>query len=240
MLSGLPAPARRYLEFTGVVGHPWIDTVRVTYSGAFRLGADKPWLPMRAEQVYTTSPPGFRWKARMKMFGLWLVSGSDTFKDGHGHMSGKIAGLFTIFDARGDELDQGTMTRYLNEMTWFPVALLSQYVTWQAVDDLSFDVTFSDRGRNVSARFIVDEAGRLRNFVTKRYRESKGTYTLDTWTTPMLEYGLRAGLQLPVRGQAVWKLPEGDLPYADLTLDTVEYNVPIEDFRLCRRIAQIG
>jgi hypothetical protein len=230
MLRGLPGPARRYLEYAGVVGRPWIDTVRIKYRGVFRLGADRPWLPMKAEQIYSTDPPGFVWRARMKMFGLWLVSGSDTYKAGHGHMYGKVAGLITIFDARGDELDQSTMLRYLNEMTWFPTALLSDYVALRAVDDLSFDATFTDQGRSVTARFIVDETGRLRNFLTQRYRESKGTYTLDTWMTPMLEYGSRAGLNLPTRGQAVWKLPEGDLPYADLTLDTVEYNIPIEDF----------
>jgi Family of unknown function (DUF6544) len=74
-------------------------------------------------------------------------------------MFGKIAGLFTVFDARGPELDQGTMMRYLNEMTWFPIALLSDYVTWQAVDDLSFDVTFTDQGRSVTARFVTDGTG---------------------------------------------------------------------------------
>ena len=230
MLQHLPEPAQRYLKYTGVVGQPWIDTVRVKYTGIFRLGADKPWLPIKAEQVYTTNPPGFHWKARFKMFGLWMVKGDDTYKAGHGHMFGKIAGLYTIFDARGDELDQATMMRYLNEATWFPIALLSDYITLQVVDDHSFDVTFTDCGKSVSARFIVDAEGRLLNFVTKRYRENKGTYTYDTWTTPMSEWGTLAGLNLPVRGQAVWKLATGDLPYADMKVTEVEYNVPIENF----------
>jgi hypothetical protein len=230
LLTHLPEPAQRYLNYTGVVGQPWINTVRIKYTGIFRLAADKPWMPIKAEQFYTTNPPGFYWKARFKMFGLWIVSGSDTYKAGHGHMFGKVAGLYTIFDARGEEVDQGTMLRYLNEMTWFPIALLSDYVTWQAVDNQSFDVTFTDCGKSVTARFFIAETGRLTKFVTRRYREDKGSYTLDTWTTPMTEYGMLAGLNLPIRGQAVWKLPTGDLPYADLTLNTIEYNVPIEDF----------
>jgi len=230
MLQALPEPAQRYLNYTGIIGEPWIDTARIKYEGIFRLGADKPWMPIKAEQFYTTNPPGFHWKARFKMFGLWIVKGDDTYKAGHGHMFGKVAGLYTIFDARGPELDQGTLMRYLNEMTWFPIALLSDYVTWQAVDDHSFDVTFTDCGKSVTARFIIDEAGRLINFVTKRYRENKGTYTLDTWTTPMTEWGKLAGLNLPIRGQAVWKLPDGDLPYADLRLTEIEYNGKIESF----------
>jgi len=46
----------------------------------------------------------------------------------------------------------------------------------------------------------------------------------------MLEHGKMGDLNLPVRGRAVWKLPAGDLPYANLELISVEYNVPIEDF----------
>ena len=99
-LAGLPAPVRRYLETTGVVGAPWITTVRIRYSGRFRLAADKPWMPIRARQVYTTNPPGFHWQARFKIGGLWIMTGDDTYRDGHGHMFGKIAGLFTVFDAR--------------------------------------------------------------------------------------------------------------------------------------------
>jgi hypothetical protein len=33
-----------------------------------------------------------------------------------------------------------------------------------------------------------------------------------------------AGLNLPLRGQAVWNLPEGDLVYADLEVTEVAYN----------------
>ena len=227
MLRHLPEPAQRYLNYTGVVGKPWTDTVRIKYTGWFRLAADKPWLPIQAEQVYTTNPPAFQWRARFKMFGLWLMRARDTYQHGHGHMFGKIAGLISVFDARGPEIDQGTMLRYLNEMIWFPIALLSDYITWQAVDDHSFDVTFTDGGQSVTARFVVDALGRLTNFITQRYRENKGTYTLDRWETPMTDWRQLGGLNLPICGQAVWKLPTGDLPYADLTITEVEYNVPI-------------
>ena len=230
MLQPLPEPAQRYMNYTGVVGKPWIKTVRIKYDGQFRMAADRPWMPIRAEQFYTTNPPGFHWKARLKMGGLWMVSGSDTYKAGHGHMFGKVAGLFTIFDVRGAELDQAAMVRYLNEMTWFPIALLGDNITWQAVDDHSADVTFTDNGKSVTARLVFDDAGRLTNFIAQRYRESKGKSTLDTWTTPMTEYGVLAGLNLPIHGQAVWKLLSGDLPYIDIQLTSIEYNGPIESF----------
>jgi hypothetical protein len=40
----------------------------------------------------------------------------------------------------------------------------------------------------------------------------------------MTEYGVRAGLNLPVRGQAVWNLASGDLVYAELEITEVVYN----------------
>ena len=136
-LAGLPPPVQRYLTYSGVIGRPWIRTVKLKYTGQFRLGQDKPWMPMQAEQVYRTDPPGFQWRARFKMFGLPLLSARDTYSNGNGNMFGKLAGLFTVFDEQGAELLQGTMVRYLQEMVWFPTAYLGQYVTWAAVDDLA-------------------------------------------------------------------------------------------------------
>ncbi len=230
MLQGLPEPVQRYMAYTGVVGKPWINTARVKHTGKFRLGRDRPWMPMRAVQTYTTDPPGFIWKARFKMAGLWLLSAQDTYEAGHGHMFGKVAGLFTVFDTRGEKLDQGSRMRYLSEMIWFPTALLGANITWQGVDDHSAQVTFADRGKSVSARMAFDNAGRPTNFIAERYREIDGDFSLDPWSTPMVGYGVRAGLNLPVRGQAVWNLPSGDLPYWDGELTEVEYNRPIEAF----------
>ena len=152
MLQNLPEPVQRYMAYTGVVGTPWIHTVCVKHSGRFRLGRDRPWMPMRAVQTYTTDPPGFLWKARFKMAGLWLLSAQDRYKAGHGHMFGKVAGLLTVFEARGEKLDQGTRMRYLSEMIWFPTAFLGANITWQDVDDHSAEVTFTDCGESVSAR----------------------------------------------------------------------------------------
>jgi hypothetical protein len=185
MLHNLPAPVQRYMAYTGVVGKPWTHTARVRQSGRFRLGRGQPWMAMAAEQSYTTDPPGFVWKARFKMWGLPLMSARDAYRDGHGHMFGKLAGLFTIFDARGEKLDQGTMVRFLSEMPWFPIALLGKNITWQAVDDHSADVTFSDAGRSVTGRMYFDDEGRQTNFEAMRYREINGDYALDRWTAPV-------------------------------------------------------
>jgi hypothetical protein len=116
------------------------------------------------------------------------------------------------------------MLRYLNEIMWFPTAFLGENISWEEVDEDSARVTLIDHGKSVSARMFFDDAGRLTDFAAMRYREIGGEFSLDQWSTPVLDYGERAGLKLPTRGQAVWNLEAGDLLYADLEITEVEYN----------------
>lgn len=230
MLESLPAPVQRYMRFSGVVGQPWIDTVLLKYRGRFRMADDKPWMGMSVHQVYTTNPPGFHWKARFSMAGIPLMFGSDTYKNAHGHMFGKLLNVRTIFDARGDELDQGTMLRYLQEMAWFPVAYLCDYITWEGVSDHCADVTFTDGGRTVSARMYFDDEGRLLTFIARRYGDFPGGYRLENWAAPMFRYRSFGGLRVPTQGAGVWQLASGDFSYIELTIDELIYNQPIETF----------
>lgn len=224
LLNELPTPVQRYMTYTGVIGSPWIDTVRLKQVGKFRQGRDRPWMRVTAEEFYTTNPPSLIWNARFKVAGLPLLRAKDRYESGHGHMFGKLAGIFTVFDVRGEQLDQATMIRYLNEIMWFPTAFLGENIRWEDVDSDSAQVTFIDHGKSVSGRMFFDSDGRLINFTTMRYREIDGDFSLEPWSTPILDYGERAGLKLPIRGHAVWNLDSGDLSYADLEITEVEYN----------------
>jgi hypothetical protein len=225
LLRDLPEPVQRYMNHTGVVGKPWPNTVHLKQVGRFRTGPERPWMAMTAKQTYTTNPPGFVWDARFKVMGLPLLRARDEYKLGQANMFAKLAGLFTIFDVRGEELNQGAMLRYLSEMIWFPAALLGDNISWQEVDRYSAQVQFMDKGNTVSGTMFIDEEGRVTNFTTFRYREMDGRFSLDPWSTPVTEYGRRAGLNLPIRGQAVWNLVSGDFPYVELEITEIAYNL---------------
>lgn len=224
MLQDLPEPVKRYLAFSGVVGKPWTDTVRLRQSGRFRQSANQSWMPVTAEQLFTTDPPGFVWNARFKIASLPLMSARDSYKDGHGHMFGKMLGLFTIFDAHGPQIDQGTLLRYLGEMIWFPTAFLGENITWQSVDENTAQVTLRDGSQTVSARMSFDDLGRPVSFNAQRYRELNGAYELHAWSVPMTDFAERCGLTIPVHGMVTWNLPAGDLPYYEWNITEVEYN----------------
>jgi hypothetical protein len=225
MLQDLPEPVQRYLRYTGVVGKPFVGTVRLEQKGAMHPSAQGAWIPLEAEEHYTAEPPGFVWDATMRKGPLPIVRGRDMYANGEGSMLIKAGSLFTVVDDSGPEMDQGSMMRYLSEMIWFPTAFLGDNVTWEPTDDNSARVTLTDGGRSISATMYFDEEGRITDFVAKRYRTVEGGYDLETWSAPVYEHGELAGLKLPVRGGAVWKLPEGDLKYADITITDLEYNI---------------
>ncbi len=225
MLRSLPEPVRRYLSYSGVVGRPFVGTVRLTQTGRIRPNVGKPWLPLHAEEHYSVRPPGFVWDAVIRIGPLPLVRARDMYREGTGNMVIKAVGLYRIADVVGPEMDQGSMMRYLSEMIWFPTAFLSDNISFEPLDDRSARVTLTDGGKTVSATMFIDEAGRLVDLVAERYRTVEGAFALERWSTPVDEYGELAGLRLPVRGRAVWKLAGGDVEYIDVTITELQYDV---------------
>lgn len=229
MLADLPAPVQRYLTCTGVIGTPLVRTARIQQRGMMHLAPDQPWIPLDAEQYYTVQPPGFVWDGTVHAGPLPLARGRDRYLGGKGNMLIKAGALVTVVDDTGEEMDQGALLRYLSEMIWFPAAFLGDNVSFAPVDDTTARVTLTDRDRSVTGTMHFDAEGRLTEFVAERYRIVNGGYELTTWVTPVTEYGERAGLRLPVRAKAVWRLPEGDLEYIDITITGVQYNVAGRD-----------
>jgi hypothetical protein len=72
---------------------------------------------------------------------------------------------------------------------------------------------------------FFDSAGRLTNFVARRYAIAGKSRELHTWSVPVTRYGQLEGLRLPVRVKAVWKLAGADREDIDLTLTGLHYDV---------------
>ena len=225
MLRSLPEPVRRYLTYSGVVGRRPVGTVRLAQTGRMQPNPGQPWFPLSAEEHYSVRPPGFVWDATLRIGPFPLVRARDMYREGAGNMLIKALGLFPIADVVGPEMDQGSMMRYLSEMIWFPTAFLGDNVSFEPVDDRSARVTLTDGGRTASATMVFDDSGKLVDFVAERYRTVDGRFVLDRWSTPVDEYGEFAGLRLPVRGRAVWKLADGDVEYIDVTVTELQYDV---------------
>jgi len=224
MLGNLPPPVQRYMTFSGVLGKAIPHTVRLKQVGRIRQDAKSAWMKLEAVEYYSTTPPGFIWKVYMPNRRIPITLGRDAYLAGQGSMLIKMLSLFSLVNAAGNEVDQGAMMRYLNEMAWFPAAFLGENISWKVIDDGSAEVTLTDRGKSVSAIMHFDPEGRPLNFVAKRYRMVGKGYDLEIWSTPFTGYGEFEGLKLPIRGQGVWNLKEGDLVYVELEVTELEYD----------------
>src|SRR5712691_5421030 len=106
---GVPEVMQRYLSYAGVVGKEPIRTVRLKQQGFMRQQQGQKWLPLVAEQYFTTTPPAFLWHASIRPFPLVSISATDQFSDGHGNMLIKLWSFITVGNARGPEMDQGEL-----------------------------------------------------------------------------------------------------------------------------------
>lgn len=185
------------------------------------------WMPVEAEQYFTIDEPGFIWKAKIKAAPLFHIVGRDKYYEGKGNMLIKILSLITVADARGKEMDQGTLLRYLVETVWFPTAALSSYIKWEEIDSNSAKAAMSYRGVTASGVFMFNENGEVINFVAERYMALNGRYVMETWSTPMKDYKEFDGIRIPTKGEIIWKLKTGDFNWFQFEITEIEYNKPV-------------
>jgi hypothetical protein len=222
-IGGLPESVQRWLTSAGVLGRPPISTVRLTQRGEMRQRPDGDWVPATAEQVFSVSPPGFVWRTTMDMMPLVTVLGEDRYSAGLGRMQISAYGLFTIVDASGEHMDQGTMLRYLAEICWFPTAALSPHIAWSPVDPLSAMATLTDGGRSVSGLFRFSPDGDVIGFEADRYMDRPEGATLERWVITMEDPKDLGGFRIPAKSSVTWKLKEGDNTWFRLELESIEY-----------------
>ena len=224
-LGRLPPPVRRWLEASGAVERPRAATVRLKQQGAMRTAPDKPWSPFVAEQYFSVDPPGFVWGVDVKMMRVLPFSGRDLYLAGRGNMLIKAASLATVADGKGPEIDQGAMLRFLGEMIWFPSGVLSDYVTWEGIDDRHARATMRYGGVNASAVFEFDGSDRFVGLTADRFM-SGAAPRLEKWQIRVTDWRTIRGIEIPVQGDVLWKLPEGDFDYFRFRISDLEANHP--------------
>lgn len=223
-LKRLPEPVQKYLKYTQIIGKEKIRAVRLKQKGFFRQKKGQKWISFQAEQYYTTGSPAFIWFGRINIAPFISIVARDRYFEGKGNMLIKLLYTLTVADAKGREMDEATLMRYLDEMMWFPTAYLNDYIQWEHIDAKSAKATISDKGVTASAILYFNEKGELRNFVGERL--SSVTGKKETWSTPISEYKEINGIRIPIKGEGVWNLSSGDFSYIRLEITDIEYNSP--------------
>ncbi|MBD2433108.1 MULTISPECIES: DUF6920 family protein [Fischerella] len=160
MVAGLPNPVQRYFLHAIAPGTPLASSVTLEMSGSFRLGEDKPWVPMQAKQRISLLK-GFVWKATIGR-GLSQFVGADYYINGTGRMRFSLWGLVPLVNAHTHDIARSSIGRLAGEFVWLPSALLPQQgVIWQAIDERTVQVSFVINDEPVTLTLVVDADGKI-------------------------------------------------------------------------------
>lgn len=218
-LEGLPAPVQRYFRYSLQENQPYISYARLQHGGQFRTNPDQKWLSINGQEYFTTREPGFVWFGKVP-----LVSATDAYFEGKGNLKVKLLSIIKLVDARGEEIDQGELLRWLAETPWFPTALLpSEKLKWEPIDNNSAKIIFTDKNLAVDGIFYFNEQGQINQFKTKRYKDES---LEENWTGYYRDYKKVEGMQIPFFAEVVWNLESGDFSYAKFKINRIEYNNP--------------
>jgi hypothetical protein len=223
-LAGLPRVFQAYLRKTGVIGQRMPRQVILKQIGQIRTAEDQNWMQFQAEESYNPIAHSFAWYAHVSMNPFVFLKGRDTWIEAKGHMQIKIWDLFSVVNARGEEIDQGAAMRYLNEIMWFPAAYLQRGFHFWELEGNRIGVELAFQDERFEAELHFDEEYRLFNFTGLRYMDSKENgFQLETWETPIDEWEYFNNLLLPSGGSAVWKYDGKEFEYIRLRIHDLLY-----------------
>jgi hypothetical protein len=226
MIAHVPPVVQRWLIRTQSVGKAKIHTVHLVQQGTMRTAPDGSWMPVTADQWFTVERPGLFWLADVKAAPGIHLAGRDKYEAGRGHMLIKALSLLPVADAKGREIDQGTMLRYMAEIAWFPSAAVSDYIAWKQIDSNSAQATMTYGGVTASGMFTFTPEGDMSSFEARRYYDRKTGPTLETWHIQIDPAGFREfeGIRIGARSSVTWKLKDGDFTWFTMEVTSIDYN----------------
>ncbi len=225
-LERLPGPVQKWLEGAGLVGQEEIKSARMLQEAEIRLNPGGRWMTLNAQQYIAAEPPGFIWQARINAAPLIHISGRDVYKDGRGNMLIKPLSIITIADETGFQIDQGTLVRYLAEMVWIPTVAVSNFVSWESIDENSARAIMRYGNIRVSGVFNFNEQGDPVSFSARRFGEFNGQFRMETWSVIMSDHREFDGFRIPSSGKITWELEEGDFTWYKFKVKELEFNKP--------------
>ncbi len=225
-IAPLPIPVQKYLRYVGAVGKEKVQNFKAAFEGEMRPDQEKGWMKISAQQYSFVTNTTREFYISGKMFGL-PVLGLHSYTPEQASMLIKVAGLITVADVRGREMELGETVTVFNDMCILaPASLIDKRITWQTIDPLKVKATFDNNGRKISATLYFKEDGELTNFVSDdRYMADGKTTVKLRWSTPVKDYTNFNGIKLPSYGEAIWHTPEGEYTYGKFRVKSVEYNV---------------
>jgi hypothetical protein len=226
MLHHLPLPMQNYLRMAGVVGQPFIQNARIRQECRIKMTPDQSdWSSANALQYVSVDQSSFIWKVRMNMYPLIDITGRDMLLNGKGSMQIKILSLLPVVNAEGNQIDEGTLQRYMCETVWYPTAFLRPEFNWEAIDSLTVSAQYHLNGLKAKATFYFDREGKIKRMSALRYQGSGKDAVKKEWIIDIDDYDTFNKIMIPSKVSATWKGEVADWRWLEMEVKEVEYNI---------------
>ncbi|MCB0643021.1 MAG: hypothetical protein KDC44_15335 [Phaeodactylibacter sp.] len=226
-MAHLPEIVQQYLHLVGAVGKEKVVTFRAACRGRIRSAPKDAFMNIQSVQYnfYQEDPSRLFYIVAKKM-GL-AAKVVHIYQHQTAIMKGKLLGLFTIVDAKGEEANQAETVTLFNDICIFaPGLLISNNIEWTVIDSLTAGARYTNGNLSIEAKLHFDADGRLINFTSNDRYETKDGRVFHNypWETPITEYQHFNGFNLPSKVKAIFKHPDEDFCYAEFELEQIEYN----------------
>lgn len=220
--ADLPHGVQKWLTASGAFNRT-LSSVRISQSGAMRTTPEGRWMNFQATQFCTIDPPAFVWTAKIEAAPLFFIAGRDKYENGKGNMLIKPLAFYTMADASGNEIDQGTMLRFMGEMIWYPEAAVMDYIHWEEVAPDQALCTITYKGVTATGTFTFHPNGLVQRFSAERFGDFQGEFRKETWQVDVTGYKKMSDRQIPSACEVSWKLRSGDFLWLKQEITNIEY-----------------
>lgn len=220
--ADLPPIVQKWLTVSGAFDRH-VSAIRISQSGAMRTTPTGKWMPFQATQFCTIDPPAFVWRAKISAAPLLFIEGRDKYENGEGHMLIKPLAIYTMANASGSEIDQGTLLRFMGEMIWYPEAATMNYVRWEEVAPGQASATMTYKGVMATGIFTFHPNGLVQQFSAERFGDFQGEFRKETWQVDVTRYQGMNNRQVPSACEVSWKLRSGDFMWLKQEITNIEY-----------------
>ncbi len=225
-ISYLPDLLQEYLRQAGVIGQERVHNVKILFKGRMRSNPNDPWLYFTSEQYNFFDQPTRAFYIKSRKMGL-PVNGLHLYKDEKAFMKIKLAGLISIIDVNGPEMDKSETVTFLNDICFFAPAVLVNLknIQWTEIDHNRLQAIYKNGSQTIKAELVFNEEGRLINFISHDRYEIIGKQSHQRpWFTPITEYSKFGKNTLPNKAGAWYERPDGDFCYGEFETIDVMYN----------------
>ncbi len=226
-IAELPLTVQKYFQYCGYIGTPKMSHMNIYFEDVdFVLSPDKPKLKIKYTQYNFVEEPDRFAYIDTSLYGI-PFEGIDVYQNGVGSMKGVIAKTFTLFDQRGEGMDQASLVTCLAESLFVPSMVLQDYISWKEIDDTHAEAVINYYGISASGIFTFDDNGAMISFTTndREYADNKGNSQKVKWSAFCGDYVEVNGIKLPSNLKAVWHFENGDLVYFDGRDIDIKYDV---------------